>query len=140
MAPSAGEAQGNSDSREREIAVARRQLDPGAREARRRRRDPDAHDQLVVLEARHERHDEELGRRARPRVAVAGNLDRRVEGGHHGGKLGRGIGVGEAAADRAPVADRGVSDPGQRFREEMAALAHERVVLGRALPRQRADA
>ena len=33
-----------------------------------------------------------------------------------------------------------MSDPGQRFREERAALAHERVVLGRALPRERAHA
>jgi len=48
--------------------------------------------------------------------------------------------VGEAAPDRAAIADRGVSDPGQRFREEGAALAQERVVLGYALPRERADA
>jgi hypothetical protein len=47
--------------------------------------------------------------------------------------------MGEAASDRAPVADRRVADPGQRLGEERASLPDERVALGRPLPRERAD-
>jgi hypothetical protein len=47
--------------------------------------------------------------------------------------------VGEAAADRAAVADGGVPDPRERRREERGALAHERVALGGTLTSERAD-
>ena len=62
-----------------------------------------------------------------------------VERRDDGWQLARGIGVGEAAADRSPIPDLHVTDLRHRLGEERAALAHERRRLDGTLARHRSD-
>ena len=62
-----------------------------------------------------------------------------VEREHDRGQLGGRVGVGEAAADRAAVADRRVADEPARLGHQRRARADRRGALDRRLPRQRAD-
>ncbi len=57
-----------------------------------------------------------LGRNA-PFTVLATDDHGRFQRQHAGRQLGSGVGMGKAAAEGAPVADRGMRDMGDRFRQ-----------------------
>src|SRR4051794_2421602 len=125
---------------DREVAVAAGELLQRGVGARAREAHLD--EQLAGLEGRREEAVEELRRRHLALAARAGDDDRRVE--QHGdhAPLGRGVGVGDRAAERAARADGVVADPARGARQELVA-GHELGVaqqLDLAVAREGADA
>ena len=100
-------------------------------------RDPHLDDALVVVERGGEVALEEVGGGDRALARRAASDDRAVERGDHARDLGRGVGVRNGAADRAPRADGRVADERQRLREQRQSVAHDRRPLGRALAHRR---
>ena len=80
-----------------------------------------------------------VGRGTVRRGLLAGEGELRLERDHHGGQLGGGIGVGEAAADGAAVANRRVADEAARLGEDGRARPHRLRPLHRVLAGERAD-
>ena len=117
-----------SDARQREVAVSSRHLLDRPAAARRHRRHGHVDDELAGLEAGGEEADEEVGRGNRPRCVAAPHADRGVERQHHRRQLGGRIGVREAAADGAAVADLRVGDERHRA-VQRAARARATVAL-----------
>ena len=72
--------------------------------------------------------------------ARARDLDLSVERDRDGRQLGDGVGVSDAAADGAAVADRRMADQAERLEQERRPLGDERRALGSALAHGRADA
>ena len=62
-----------------------------------------------------------------------------VERGGNGGQLGGRVGVGQAAADGAAIADLRMADQRQGLGEQRVALLHQGRALGRALANHRPD-
>ncbi len=92
-----------------------------------------AREDLVLADGRGPRADEELGRRDRAGAARAGDLELGVERERDRRQLRRGVGVGDRATDRAPVADLEVTDERDGLGEQRHRLTGGGVVLDRAL-------
>ena len=105
--------------REREIAMPAGEFDKAEPPRRRPRRQADRGDDFVGLERRHQRPEKKLGRRDLPRAVLAGDGDLGVAGDGDTRHLRGGIGVRDAAADGAAVADlimRDMADGGDKER------------------------
>jgi hypothetical protein len=108
--------------------------------ARRHGRQLDLDQDLVGRERGAQQPGEEVLGLDPARAAPAARVHARAQRQHHRGQLGRGVGVGHAAAHGAAVADLHVRDAGQGLVEQRRALGHQRALLGRALARGGADA
>ena len=115
--------------RHREIAAAARELAEAPAALRRPGRQPDLGDDLVVLERGRQRPDEEVVGADRARPLRAGRGDLGVAGDGDAGHLGGGIGMRDAAADGAAVADLIVRDVLNRGLQQRMGGRQTRVVL-----------
>src|ERR1051325_318551 len=102
----------------REVAAARRKLLETPAPARRPRREADLDDELVVAEHGGQRAYEELVRTYAARSCFPPDMNLGVAGDRDAGQLGGRIGVGEAAAHGAAVADLVMRDMLNRRGEE----------------------
>ena len=73
-------------------------------------------------------------------AAAAPTDDRGVDGDEDGRPVRRRVGVGDGAADRAPVADLRVADEGRRLLEHRVVVADDRVLVDLPMGRPGADA
>jgi hypothetical protein len=99
-----------------------------------------ADEQLAGLDGRRERSEEEVRGRDRALAALPAHEQAPVERRHRRRELRGRVRVGEAAADRAARANRGVRDVAGRLGHQRHALAHERVALDAPLAHHRAEA
>src|SRR5438067_11674589 len=99
-------------------------------------RKPGFNDHLVRLQRRLENAPEQLigGGRALAAGRLGDDVTAKRE--QLGGQLGRGVGVGEAAAYGSPVADDAVRDQAPRLAEQRAYARHEVRLLNSRLPRE----
>jgi hypothetical protein len=126
--------------RERERAVRARKFGERLAAALRRRRDLHGDEHLAGFDGRRERSEEEVRGRDRALAALPAHKQAPVECRDRRRELGRRVGVGETAADRAARANRGVRDMAGRLGHQRKALAHERVALDAPLAHHRAEA
>ena len=115
---------GRGDAGQREVAGTARDLREAPARGAAGTRDLD--EQLVLRERGDQEAAEELAGRhpALARAARAGRAWRRAR--ERGGQLRGRIGVGEAAAESAAIADGGVADVARRLGQERRPLAHQR--------------
>ena len=124
---------------EGEVARAARHLHEGAARAPRLVGDPHFDEQLAGPERRGEwPHEEPVRGHGAPGL-LTGEGELRLECHHDGGELGGGIGVGEAAADGAAVANGQVTHEAARLGEDGRARPHRLRPLHRMLAGGRAD-
>ena len=88
-----------------------------------RRRHPDRGQHLALGERGGHHADEEIGGGDRPPALGAGDLERGAEGDEQGGEIRGRIGVGDAAADGAAIADRRVAYLRHRLGERRRSCA-----------------
>ena len=133
-------AGGDDDGRrdEREIAGPDGELREGGRRALRRPGHDERRQQLVRLDRGRERPVEERPGRHQPLAARRAHDHRGVEGERGERELGGGIGVREAAAERAAHADRQVADAGGGLAQQ-AVRARELHALEGGVPDERVD-
>ena len=82
---------------------------------------------------------EERRRRNAARAFRTGDLHFGIHGQHHRGEFGGGIRQGDAAAQRAAVADRRVRDMRGGERQKRRASGDQRIVMRLDMPGQRAQ-
>ena len=127
------------DAREGEVAAPPRELLEGEAASARPGRQAQLDDQLVLCEQRGERAGKEIRCARGSRTARAGDGDLGVAGHGDARQLGRGIGVREAAADGAAVADLVMRDVRHGFEEKRMRFAQSRVILDVAPAHARAE-
>ena len=100
---------------------------------------PDLRQELLRAEGRGEEALVEVGGGDLPRPVRALGDVRRAEGERRGGQVGRRIGVGDRAADRAAVAHLRIADLAGRVGEQRDVLGQHVGALDVHVPRQRPD-
>ena len=103
------------------------------------RRKMDRRDELVVGQTGCERTQEEILCADLPRACPSHDLDPRVAGGRNARHFGGRIGMREAAADRAAIADLIVGDVTDGSRDQRTGAAQTGMVFQFAPPHHRAD-
>ena len=116
-----------------EVTVAPRHLLDGEAAPAGPDREPDAGEDLVVVERGRPGAGEELRRRDRPPAADRHGLELGVESERHRRQLRRRIGVGDRPADRAAVADLEMADQRDGARQEGHEPGDFSVALDRGL-------
>lgn len=122
-APEVIESERRPDANDGEVAVATTHLDPGMPRAWGASGQAKRGDKLVRTQVRHEWPEKKAFRWYQPHFPSTANLHLPTERRSDYTQLGRGIGMGEAAADRPAIPHSNVTDMRDRFSEKRASRA-----------------